>query len=163
MKIIQLIIFLSLTVLNSNYGQSNTVILKTDFEGKIEEGTIQNLIEKIEDGHKIRIGWSLDFDKDQKSDLIHWIDANFLSIYKGHVFNQIEPIYRQTPDKETAQIKILNSDMKWTGIIGTNGKLISRYIISDLHLIEDELLKTQLEKRSEISERIVATIWTIKQ
>jgi len=67
------------------------------------------------------------------------------------------------PKKEIPQIMISKSNIKWTGIIGTNGKLISRYIISDLHLIEDEEMRESFEKRAEVKERMVATIWVIKE
>ena len=78
----------------------------------------------------------------------HWIDASFISVLNGHVFNQIQPIYRQIPKQEIPQIQIINSNMQWAGIIGTNGKLISRYIIPDLHLIKEEAIRKKLEKRT---------------
>ena len=153
---------LSFTSLNTAIGQSNKVVLKTNFEGEVIEGSIDRLINKIQEGYELRIGWQLDFDQDGQSDLEHWIDANFISILNGHVFNQIEPIYQQIPKKEIPQVQIVNSSMKWTGVIGTNGKLISRYIIPDLHLIEDEAIRERFEKIAEIKERIVATVWVLK-
>lgn len=167
MKKILLIIALSIVSSNFIQAQTNTVVLKTDFEGQVEYGSIESLIAKIQEGKELRIGWHLDFDKDGKSDLTHWIDADFISVLNGHVFNQIAPIYRQLPKKDIPQVEIINSSMQWTGIIGTNGKLISRYIIPDLHILEaqteDELLKAQLAKQTEVNERIVATVWVIKE
>jgi len=162
-QIFILLILLSFTTINALTGQSRKVVLKTNFDGKIVEGSIDSLIDKINEGNGLRIGWQLDFDKDGKSDLEHWIDAGFISILNGHVFNQIEPIYRQIPKKEIPQVQIINSNMKWTGIIGTNGNLISRYIIPDLHLIENEKVRENFEKRTELTVRMVATIWVIKE
>ncbi len=162
-KIFVLLIFMSFTNLNTAIGQSNKVVLKTNFEGQVIEGSIDRLINKIHEGYELRIGWQLDFDQDGQSDLEHWIDANFISILNGHVFNQIEPIYQQIPKKEIPQVQIVNSSMKWTGVIGTNGKLISRYIIPNLYSIEDKNIREIFEKRAEIKERTVATIWVIKE
>lgn len=53
--------------------------------------------------------------------------------------------------------------MQWTGIIGTNGKLISRYIIPDLLLIENEEVRERMEKTAAIKERMVATIWVVRE
>jgi len=154
---------LSFTIVNTAIGQSNEVVLKTNFEGEVVEGSIDRLITKIQEGYELKIGWQLDFDQDGKSDLEHWIDANFISILNGHVFNQLEPIYQQIPKKDIPQVQIVNSSIKWTGIIGTNGKLISRYIIPNLYSIEDKNIREIFEKKAEINERIVATIWVIKE
>ena len=137
------------------------IVLKTGFSGKVEWGSVDTLITRIQEGRKLRIGWELDFDEDGQGDLEHWIDAGFISILNGHVFNQIAPIYRQVPNGEIPQIEIVNSKMQWTGIIGTNGKLISRYVIPDLHLVEDEELRAKLEMSAEIRERLVATTWAV--
>jgi len=107
------------------------------------EGSIDRLINKIQEGYELRIGWQLDFDQDGQSDLEHWIDANFISILNGHVFNQIEPIYQQIPKKEIPQVQIVNSSMKCS--------------------IEDKNIREIFEKRAEIKERTVATIWVIKE
>lgn len=158
------IIIISIIFLMSNVliSQNSNVILKTDFKGEIVFGSIDSLISKLQEGKNLKIGWQLDFDDDGKSDLDHWIDAEFISILNGHVFNQISPIYRQMPKKEIPQVEIIESDMQWTAIIGTNGKLISRYIIPDIDLIEDENVRNQLEQVCQIKERIVATIWVIQ-
>lgn len=153
----------SLLTLNSLMAQSNQVVLKTDFSGQIVAGSIDSLLDEISQGAALRVGWQLDFNDDGISDLEHWIDAEFISILNGQVFNQIRPIYRQIPNQEIPQVQILNSNIQWTAIIGTNGKLISRYIIPDLHLIEDEKIKANLEQKAEVSERMVATIWVTKE
>ncbi len=152
-------ILLLLTITQFTMAQDSKILLKTDFEGVVSEGSIEALIEAIQNGESIRVGWQLDFNGDQKADLEHWIDANFISILNGHVFNQIEPIYRQIPKAEIPQIEIQDSKTQWTGIIGTNGKLVSRYLMPDLEKVEDEKMRKVLELRAQIRERTVATIW----
>jgi len=143
-------------------GQNENIVLKTDFEGKVVEGSIDKLITEIQNGKSVRVGWQLDFDNDKVADLEHWIDANFLSILNGHVFNQIEPIYKQLPKADIPQVEIIPSDMQWTAIIGTNGKLISRYVIPNMDQFEDDKLWEKLQEMTAIKERMVATIWVIE-
>ncbi len=143
-------------------GQESEILLKTDFEGKVTEGSIKTLIENIEKGASIRIGWQLDFNEDKIPDLEHWIDAKFLTIMSGHVFNQIEPIYAQAPMTEIPQVEISDSPLQWTAIIGTNGKLKSRYIFPNIEKIDDEQGRKNLKEMTQISERMVQTIWAKK-
>ncbi|MEO1714037.1 MAG: hypothetical protein AAFU60_11960 [Bacteroidota bacterium] len=140
------------------FGQAQ-VVLKTDAQGQVVEGSIETLIEQIQQGKSVRVAWSHDLNKDGEPDLHHWIDAEFISILDGHVFNQITPIYRQIPKLDESQVKISNSNTQWTGIIGTNGKLISRYIIPELAQVEAEDMRAILQKQTEIKERIVPTVW----
>lgn len=152
------LLFFSIASIAQN---ENSILLKTDFEGNIESGSIENLISEIQKGSKIRVGWKIDLNKDGSADLEHWIDANFLSILNGHVFNQIEPIYKQLPKSNIPQVEIIESTMMWTGIIGTNGKLISRYIIPELLQIEDDNLYDAMAKQTAIKEKMVATVWAV--
>ncbi|MEM9919671.1 MAG: hypothetical protein AAF990_16360 [Bacteroidota bacterium] len=161
-KSIYTLIVVSVININALIAQTNKILLRTDFTGQVTEGAIDSLISEIKKGKEIRIGWQLDFDDDGHPDIEHWVDANFISILNGHVFNQITPIYRQIPKRALPQINITQSNTQWTGIIGTNGKLISRYIIPDLHLIKEEAVREKLEKRTKVKERLVATIWAIK-
>ncbi len=137
-------------------------LVSTDFEGKVVSGSIEALIEEVQAGKAIRVGWKLDFDGDQVADLEHWVNADFLTVMEGHVFHQITPIYRQIPKSEIPQIEIVNSPMQWTGIIGTNGKLVHRYLLEDIDSIEDEFVRNQMRARCEIKERIVATMWVLQ-
>lgn len=141
--------------------QSPRVVLKTDFAGQVSEGSVEELIEHIQDGKSVRVGWHLDRDDDQKSDLDHWTDAEFISVLNGQVFNQIGPIYRQIPVSDLPQVKLEHSSVQWSAIIGTNGKLIHRYILPDLHNIEDLQIRQILSQRAEIKEDTVATTWVV--
>jgi len=63
-RILILLMLLSFTALHTTMGQSNKVVLKTNFEGEVIEGSIDNLINKINEGHELRVGWQLDFDQE---------------------------------------------------------------------------------------------------
>ena len=143
-------------------GQKSEILLKTDFEGKVTDGSLETLIEAVKSGESIRIGWQLDFNEDRVPDLEHWIDAKFLTIMSGHVFNQIEPIYMQAPLADIPQVEISNSPLQWTAIIGTNGKLKSRFIFPDMDKVEDEEYRKNLMEMTQVNERMVQTIWAIK-
>jgi len=143
--------------------QPNTnLLLKTDSQGKISYGTIETLTKQIQAGAAIRVGWEFDINNDGIPEVEHWVDAAFLTIMNGHIFNQIQPIYQQIPKADIPQIEIAASSVMWTGVIGTNGKLLSRFIIPDLDKIEDENVRTAYAKHAEIKETIVPTMWTKK-
>ena len=164
MKIRLILILLILGIWsNPILSQKENIVLKTDLNGEVIFGSVENLITHIQNGESIRIGWQHDLNKDSIPDLEHWIDANFISILNGQVFNQIEPIYRQLPKMQIPQVQIIESTMKWTGVIGTNGKLISRYIIPEIESIEDENIYNSMKKQTAIKERTVSTIWAIKE
>jgi len=97
--------------------------LATDFNGAIIEGSKAELLEAVQRGQKIRVGWDIDFNKDGISDLSHWSDADFLSVWEGEVFTQIKAIHRQIPVRGTANIKLSNPFTEWRGMLGSNGKL----------------------------------------
>lgn len=143
------------------YGQQTRTLLKTNTEGEITEGSVDILIEEINKGKKVRVGWQLDFNDDKEADLQHWIDANYITIIGGHVFNQVDPIYTQLPYTDIPQVSMMRSDWKWTAIIGTNGILQSRFIIPGIMDLEDEKEQQRLLKKSEIREKKVATSWVI--
>ena len=147
----------------NTFAQSPKVLVKTNSEGKVSEGSIDSLIKAIREGNEIRVGWSLDFDNDGKPDVEHLIDAKFLTILNGHVFNQIDPIFAQAPNTQIPQVQIGNNDMKWMAIIGTNGVLMSRFIIPGIKDQKDEDHKKQLEMMSQMNEEIVETSWFLKE
>jgi hypothetical protein len=158
-----ILVLLMMIAFNSTFAQSPKVLVKTDSEGKVSEGSVASLIQAIREGNDIRVGWSLDFDKDGKPDVEHLIDARFLTILNGHVFNQIDPIFAQAPNAKIPQIQIGNNNMKWMAVIGTNGVLMSRFIIPGIKDQEDEEYKKQLEKMSQVNKDIVETSWFLKE
>jgi len=159
MKATGLAILICSIMFSSARGQELAV--KTDFNGAVVNGSIEKLIEAVRQGKEIRVGWSLDFNGDGAGNLEHFIDAKFLTILNGHVFNQIDPIYAQAPNEQIPQVEIGNSEMKWTAIIGTNGLLVSRFIIPNIESQKDENNKKQLELMSKINQEKVETSWFI--
>ncbi|NAS30012.1 hypothetical protein GTQ40_03425 [Flavobacteriaceae bacterium R38] len=159
------LLFYTVTILYSGFifGQQSNILLKTGSAGEIIEGSIDNLIASIRQGNEIRVGWKLDIDNDSIPDLEHWVDASFISILNGHVFNQITPIYMQLPKIEIPQIDIHQSSIMWTAVIGTNGKLVSRFIFPELDKIEDENRRKGMEEILKIEENVVPTIWAEKK
>ncbi|MEL7119645.1 MAG: hypothetical protein AAFO07_09395 [Bacteroidota bacterium] len=143
----------------SNLQAQQQLLLKTDFNGKITKGSIEAVIEAVQEGAKIRVGWQHDIDYDNVPDLEHWVNAEFLSVLKGHVFNQVTPIYRQVPNFDLPQINIVASDMMWTAVVGTNGKLVNRYILPNIEKIEDEAMRKRAENLVKVNVDVVATIW----
>lgn len=140
-----------------NYGEN--IILKTDTTGKVIYGSIEALIKEIQAGTGIRVAWEFDIDNDGVPEVEHWVDANFLTIMNGHVFNQIQPIYQQIPKFDIPQIAIVASSVMWSAVVGTNGKLLSRFIIPDLDKIEDENVRATYAKHAEVTETLTATTW----
>ena len=41
------------------FSQDSKVLLKTDYNGKVSHGSIEQLIQHIENGASIRVGWHL--------------------------------------------------------------------------------------------------------
>lgn len=152
-----LLLFTSLSL-----GQNETLLLETNFKGEVVSGSVENLIAQVETGKDIKISWSLDFNADQQPEVTHWVDGSFITVIGGHVFNQVEAIYAQSPNLEIPQILLGNSPLKWVAVIGSNGKLISRFVHPDVNGIEDENYRKTMEELSKPTEEYVATRWVLK-
>ena len=165
-----LIFLLVLSISLSLLGQQNfEIVLETDFDGSVVRGSKEQLIKKIREGKPIRIGWQLDFDKDNKPDFDHWMDAEFITILNNEVFTQIKNINLQSPNLEESQINIIPANTMWTGILGTNGLLKNRFVYDELEYEVDEnnipIITDQLEKelaRREVKTWKVATFWVVE-
>lgn len=157
LKSLLILILLFTSILS--FGQSPEILLKTNAKGEVTAGSIQDLIDNIRAGEQIRVGWNLDFDNDGKADVEHWVDAKFLTVMSGHVFNQIDPIYYQAPNMEKPQIEIWNSKLMWTAIIGSNGVLMSRFIDPDADKATTEVQKKQMKELTQVNEEVVETTW----
>lgn len=97
------------------------LLLATDFDRQPTHGSKDALIAAVESGEPIRVGWQIDFDGDAKSDLSHWSEAKFLSVWEGEVFTQVGAIHRQRPRRGQGQIELTEPHMEWRGMIGTTG------------------------------------------
>ena len=148
---------------------SYEILVATDFDGKVTTGSIENLIAEIRKGKPVRVGWQLDFDGDKNSDFDHWVNADFITILGGHVFTQIETIFIQGPNPKIPQVEIYPSTSQWTALIGTNGKLLNRFIMDDPPPIYDEKgneidntkMKERFAERRKVDTWKVATFWSV--
>lgn len=94
------------------------------FDGKPLGGSKQRLIDAVQRGEAIRIGWDIDFDEDGESDLSHWADAEFLSVWEGEVFTQVTAIHRQRPIRGEGEVRLPGPFTEWRGLLGTNGLIM---------------------------------------
>ncbi len=152
------------------HGQAGyELVLTTDFEGEVVTGSIDSLIHHIRRGRPARVGWQLDFDKDQQPDFDHWVDAEFITILGGHVFTQIETIFMQGPRVDIPQVEIYPIPDQWTAVIGTNGKLLNRFIrekeqkiqLKDSDGPEAEAIRKRVMEMVKVQTWKVATFWSI--
>jgi hypothetical protein len=102
---------------------SSTPLLVMEQDGRVSAGSKERLRSAVQMGLPLRIGWSIDFDRDGKPDLSHWADAVFLTEFEGEVFAQIVEIRRQTPKRGAGHVELSETPQRWTGSIGSNGLL----------------------------------------
>ena len=146
--------------------QEYDMVLQTDFDGSVTQGSKEELISSIQKGNPVRVGWQLDFDDDQLPDLEHWVDATFITILGGEVFTQIEAIYAQGPNLEIPQIQIFPNNTKWTAVLGTNGLLLNRFIQNEADipaLVFDDSLNLSTEEKNQMREQEQLRLKTMKQ
>lgn len=116
-----LLLFISLPL----FAQQNNnwkLIYHNDKDGKTIEGKLDDLIEAVRQGEKIRIYWSSQRKSDPTKKVEHFADAKFLTVLSDTiVFAQIDPIIGQTPsfEKQTIQLK---ENLEWSLIAASNGK-----------------------------------------
>jgi hypothetical protein len=91
-------------------------------------------------GLPLRIGWSMDFDRDGKPDLAHWADAVFITEFEGEILTQIAEIRRQTPKRGEGDVELSRTPQRWTGSIGSTGFLEGAF--------DDDQKPTRLRVRS---------------
>ncbi len=100
------------------------MVYKHDDHGKPLYGNKDKVIEAVQNGLSVRIGYGRQI-SDERS-IEHVADAQFLSVLNDHdskeVFAQISPIMRQGPYRQNDTIGIkLEAGYKWLTAIGTNG------------------------------------------
>lgn len=98
------------------------LLFATGFDGAPTHGNKDSLIDAVNRGAPIRVGWDLDFNRDGVSDLTHWADASFLSVFEGEVFTQIDTINTQRPQRGQADIRLTDTYNGWRGSMGSNGR-----------------------------------------
>jgi len=122
--LISIFSFLSFTISSQSY----EIVLSTDFDAEVTSGSKEDLIRAIRSGQPVRVGYQLDFNGDKEPEFDHWIEATFITILGNEVFTQIDPIFAQGPNTNIPQIEIFSDNTRWTAVIGTNGKLLNRFV-----------------------------------
>jgi len=161
MKAILIVILSLLISLQANAQWE--IIVSTDFDGAVVQGSVDSLIKEIRNGNPVRVGWQLDFNEDKIADFDHWVEADWITVLGGHVFTQIRSIYIQGPNEEIPQVEIYPSPAEWTAVVGTNGKLLNRFVMEapvKLEDMDEEALEKWM-KRIEVKTWKVATFWSV--
>ncbi len=132
MKFLIFIVLLACDVgYNHCHAQSSdsNIVCEINEEGVVVTGSLESLLLAVRQGKNIRVGWEIDLTKPSELTIEHWSDAGFLTIFKGHLFAQIESIFEQAPAPMTPpQVMLVDSKPDgWVGVIGTTGILRSNY------------------------------------
>ena len=91
------------------------LVFKNDENGKVTYGKKVELVNAVRLGYPVRIGWG-------GNRVEHIAEADFLTIFEGEVFAQINTIIGQAPRIDSDSIKIrFRTQNHWTKIAGTNG------------------------------------------
>ncbi|MEL7448319.1 MAG: hypothetical protein AAFN78_03870 [Pseudomonadota bacterium] len=102
--------------------QCANLLFATGYDGKPAAGAKAVLVEAIQRGEPVRIGWELDFDGDGEANVSHWSAAAFLSVAQGEAFAQVSAVQRQRP-RGGGRIEFADAFTEWRGMLGTDGSL----------------------------------------
>ncbi|WP_350290663.1 hypothetical protein [uncultured Croceitalea sp.] len=162
-----LIFLCSLSALSqSNY----RVIFEADSKGKTISGKRQDLINYVQNGNPIRVGWVLNFKHPKTRNIVemqHWTDAGFITTLDGHVFAQIKSIYQQGPSPYEPPSVFLVDDKPngWVAIIGTTGVMRQKYTRDEKMvkmMLDSGLSQEEVDKRLKDMEILnVRTKWAV--
>ncbi len=161
-------IILYLTVImtcNILVAQDVEILFETNFNGETQ-GSLEKLIEHVRSGTEIRVGWAMDFDGDGLADVEHWAPCEFISVYDGHVYNQIRNIHQQSPGP--GGMKISGKENYWYALIGTDGIMQHKFILEQKPVLDfegvdisDEEKQKIIDNLSKVKEERVQTKWVI--
>lgn len=107
--------------------QCDNHLLTVESDGQVSSGSYNKVQEAYRKGEFIRVGWELDFTKDGKVDVSHWVNVEFLSEFEGKVYAQIPAIQQQIPNKAEGNIFYPKHSQQWYGLLRTDGVLSGRY------------------------------------
>ena len=96
-------------------------------DGSTESGSKDAVRRAFAHGTPLRVGWSVDSDKDRVPDVSHWAYASFLSEFEGEIFAQFDDIQRQQPARGQRRIAMPPGRQRWSGLLGTTGVLESHF------------------------------------
>ncbi len=91
------------------------MVFKNDENGTVIYGNKNELIDAVRLGYPVRIGWG-------GTRVEHVASTDFLTIFEGEVFAQINTIIGQAPRIDGDSVKIrFRTENHWTKMAGTNG------------------------------------------
>lgn len=148
------------------FGQANQnsvgqyqIIYEADREGNRISGSLEKLIELVDNGNPVRVGWELVSKwPDTVTVMRHWTNGGFVTTLRGHVFAQIPAIFGQgfshidSPPGIFLSTDIPNS---WVAVVGTNGALLSKFKKQEWM---NEIPKEELKKMEQMK---VKTLWAV--
>jgi hypothetical protein len=115
------------------FNQSNyQIIYEADANGKVISGNIGELLQAVQNGNPIRVGWTLKIQngEGELKELEHWTDTKFLTIFDNMVYAQINSIYEQMTnfkDAKGAMRFVNNQPDGWVALISTSGIMRQKY------------------------------------
>lgn len=135
MKTILLSFSLAICLLSPAFAQSESnaykIIYEADKDGNVLAGSLEELLNYVQNGNPIRVGWVLNM-KPPNSEVLemqHWTDAGFVTTLDGHVFAQIRGIFQQGPSisKPPGVFLAMEDPNSWVAIIGTTGVMRQKF------------------------------------
>ncbi|MFD2587453.1 hypothetical protein ACFSQJ_10965 [Croceitalea marina] len=159
MKAKKLLFVIMLLVSTLCLAQHNSsIVYEADKNGKVLKGNLKKLLEHVQNGRSVRVGWMLPImnpKTNERTDMWHWTDAGFITVLNGHVFAQIHGIFQQGPGFENPPSVFLASDKpdSWVAILGTTGVMRQKFTQNE-KMVEalknsgftDEQVKEELKK-----------------
>lgn len=101
-------------------------------EGEVTRGSKALLVQAVESGRTIRVGFGLGTGNTGGFSLTHWFDAKFLTVMGEEVFTQTPIIHSQRPVRGAApDIDFPDAASQWVATLGTNGQLHSKGLTAD--------------------------------
>jgi hypothetical protein len=118
-----------LAVASLSRGECPDPLLSLDGSGEIIAGSKQALIDHVDGGGSVRVGWQLDWNTDGEVDVSHWSSAELLSVAGGEVFAQFPAIHRQIPlpGRPGNNPPAGARGQSWSGMLGTDGVLEGKF------------------------------------
>lgn len=95
-----------------------------DSGGRALYGSKAALEAAVRGGLPVRVGWGIPWRQPDGSvvGVEHVADAAFLTLHRGEVFAQLNPIVRQVPSADSARIGLVGAET-WVGMLDTTGRL----------------------------------------
>ena len=108
-------------------------LLSVSPDGSVTRGSKAAIVEAVESGKSIRVGFGLGPGRGVDGDfsLTHWFNPSFMTVLGGEVFTQTPIIHSQRPVRPAYDVDFPDAASRWVGTIGTNGQLHSKGLLDD--------------------------------